>query len=738
MTHSDITIALIGNPNTGKSSLFNAMCGMNARVGNFPGVTVEKKVGQYQDEHGEVSVVDLPGTYSLSARSLDEMVSVDVLLGESTDLPPIDAIVVVLDATHVERNLYLYSQINELERPVMAVLNMWDRLESCSVSIDVAGLSAKLGVPVVTTSANKRQGTTEVKAAIRQLLAQPNICAPGTLFPTIFQKEVRELSDWVKAQGRSIRTYAAERLLLDSGGIAEKRLSSMEGMGELESRLQKARLRLAEADCRVPSIETRVRYDWVQSIAEGVVQRDLNHRVTPSDRIDRVLTHRYWGMVIFACLMFLLFQVVFVDLGNYSASKLIETGLAWISDSATYIIPPGALRSLINDGVIAGVGGVLVFIPQIAILFALIAVMEDCGYMARVALLMDKLMTRLGLNGKAFLPLMTSFGCAVPGIMATRTIENRRDRMVTLLVAPLMSCSARLPVYTLMITTFIPGTAYLGGWVTLHGLLFLAIYSLGAIVAIPIAWLLKRFCFPNQATPFVIELPIYSWPSWRVIAHRVWEQVRAFLARAGTLILCTSILVWATGYFPGNHTQEIATANEIEVKQLTLEIEADSDAKVAAEQSVLALQHELNAEKARLIETSYLGRFGKSLEPIFHTVGWDWKIGVGVIASFPAREVIIATLGTIYSLGGDVDENDDSLKSQLLASTWPDGRPVFNSVTAISLMVFFALCAQCAATLMTIRYETQTWRWPIFTFVYMTTLAYFGAWLVYVVGSRWV
>ncbi len=738
MTRRDITVALIGNPNTGKSSLFNAMCGMNARVGNFPGVTVEKKVGRYEDSQGQVTLVDLPGTYSLSARSADEMVSVDVLLGESLDLPPIDAIVVVLDATHVERNLYLYSQVNELERPVMAVLNMWDRLESSGVSIDIDALSAKLGVPVVTTSANKRQGTSEVKVAVRQLLAQPKISAPVTLFPEVFQKEVRELSEWLKNQGHSIRMYVAERLLLDSGGVAEKRWSSLAGMGELKSRLQAARLRLAESDCRVPSIETRVRYDWVQCITEGVVQRDLDHRVTPSDRIDRLLTHRWFGIVIFACLMFLLFQIVFIDMGNFSAANLIQAGLTWLSDWVAAIIPPGALRSLINDGVIAGVGGVLVFVPQIAILFALIAIMEDCGYMARVALLMDKLMTRLGLNGKAFLPLMTSFGCAVPGIMATRTIENRRDRMVTLLVAPLMSCSARLPVYTLMITTFIPGTAYLGGWVTLHGLLFLAMYSLGAVVAIPIAWLLKRFFFPNQATPFVIELPTYSWPSWRVVLHRVWEQVRAFVARAGTLILCTSILVWATGYFPGNHQLEIATANEIEAKQSDLLLEADANAKAAIEQSILALQHELNEEKGRLIETSYLGRFGKTLEPVFLTVGWDWKIGVGVIASFPAREVIIATLGTIYSLGGDVNENDDSLKSQLLASTWPDGRPVFNSVTAISLMVFFALCAQCAATLMTIRYETQTWRWPIFTFLYMTGLAYFGAWLVYVVGSRYL
>ncbi|MDZ4853030.1 MAG: ferrous iron transport protein B [Pirellulaceae bacterium] len=735
MTHRDITIALIGNPNTGKSSLFNALCGMNARVGNFPGVTVEKKVGKYDDGQGEVTVIDLPGTYSLSARSADEMVSVDVLLGESKELSPIDCIVVVLDATHVERNLYLYSQVNELERPVMVVLNMWDRVATSGVSIDVAALSAKLGVPVVTTSANKRVGTSELKEAIRSCLANATVSKPAVLFPEVFKNEVRELSDWIQSRGRSIRTYAVERLLLDSGGLGEKRWASTPGMGDLRSKLQAARKRLAENDCRVPAIETRVRYAWVQSIAEGVILRDQNHRVTSSDRIDRVLTHRWWGMTIFACLMFVVFQLVFIDMGDYSASSLIENGLSWMASIVESLIPPGAFRSLVNDGVIAGVGGVLVFIPQIAIFFVLIAVLEDCGYMARVALLMDKWMTRLGLNGKAFLPLMTSFGCAVPGIMATRTIENRRDRMVTILVAPLMSCSARLPVYTLMITTFIPGTAYLGGWVTLHGLLFLSMYALGAVVAIPIAWLLKCFVFPGQVTPFVLELPEYSWPSWRVVVHRVWEQVRSFIARAGTLILCTSILVWAAGYFPGDHKNEIAMTLDLAAKEQATESDGVSNAE--NESAIDVLQGKLNETKGELIEVSYLGQFGKVLEPAFHAVGWDWKIGVGVIASFPAREVIIATLGTIYSLGGDVNEESGTLKSQLQASRWPDGRPVFNTVTAISLMVFFALCAQCAATLMTIRHETQTWRWPIFTFVYMTGLAYFAAWLVFVVGSRW-
>jgi ferrous iron transport protein B len=664
------------------------------------------------------------------------MVSVDVLLGQSADLPPVDAIVVVMDSTQIERNLYLFSQINELERPVLLVLNMWDRLKASGVSIDVAELSVKLDARIVTTSANKRLGTAEVKQALRDLFKEPRIATPGSLFPEVFQAEVRQLSEWLKQHGHSTRTYAIERLLLDSGGIAEKRWESTKGLSELKSKLQAARERLSLEDCRVPGIETRVRYAWVQNIVENVVSREAHHRVTASDRIDQVLTHRWWGIVVFACLMFLVFQAVFYDLGAYSVSGAIENGISWLADGVSSILGPGALRSLINDGILAGVGGVFTFVPQIAVLFALIAVMEDCGYMARVALLMDKWMTRLGLNGKAFLPLMTSFGCAVPGIMATRTIDNRRDRMVTLLVAPLMSCSARLPVYTLMITTFIPATTYLGGWVTLQGSLFLAMYSLGALIAIPIAWLLKRFAFHDQPTPFVLELPTYSWPSWRVALHRVWEQVRAFIARAGTLILATSVLLWAAAYFPGDHRQEIAMTEKLEVAANQLESNDMTDSDRPAVVDVVELRRSINEERGRLMESSYLGRFGKTLEPVFHAVGWDWKIGVGVIASFPAREVIIATLGTIYALGGEIDEESDTLRSQLKASTWPDGTPVFNTVTAISLMVFFALCAQCAATLMTIRYETQTWRWPIFTFVYMTGLAYLGAWLVYVVGSR--
>lgn len=747
-------IALVGNPNTGKSSLFNALCGMNARVGNFPGVTVEKKLGKYVDAQGPVTVVDLPGTYSLSARSADEMVSVDVLLGQSPELEQLDAIVAVLDATNIERNLYLLSQVRELGLPVVGVLNMWDRVPHAGVTIDVEALSKRLNIPLVTTSAHKRNGIESLQRTIRGAIANPQP-PPPSIFPDFFVKEIDSLKSWMETRGVSLKSYVLERLLLDIDGRIETLYTSNPKLNGLLAQIKEARERLASQNCRVPAAETRLRYAWVRSTVEDVVKRSSEHRVTPSDRIDGILTHRWWGLAFFIVAMFLVFQFVFADTGVFSITALIGFVTEWLAEWVTSILGPGALRSLINDGIIGGVGGVLTFVPQIVALFTLIAILEDCGYMARVALVMDKLMTSLGLSGKAFLPLMTSFGCAVPGMMATRTMENRRDRMVTLLVAPLMSCSARLPVYTLMITAFVPTQAYLNGWITLHGLLFLAMYSLGAIVAIPIAWLLKKFVFPGNTAPFVLELPEYKWPSVRVVFQRVLEQVYSFVTRAGTLILCTSILVWAAAYFPGDHTNEMELTQKLEVeeqlyqtkfKERDKEIQKAKKTNPELAKDLEATPIELNPqieewtiqvnhERSRLIESSYLGRFGKSLEPVFHAVGWDWKIGVGVIAAFPAREVIIATLGTIYSLGSDIDESSDSLKEQLQASTWPDGRPVFNLVTALSIMVFFALCAQCAATLMTIYRETQSWWWPVFTFLYMTGLAYFGAWLVYTIGT---
>jgi ferrous iron transport protein B len=739
----NITIALIGNPNTGKSSLFNALCGMKARVGNFPGVTVEKKIGAYVFGENTYTIIDLPGTYSLSARSADELISVDVLMGQSPDAPPIDAIACVVDANHLERDLYLFSQMAELDKPTILVLNMWDCVQAGGLGIDIENLSQRLAVTLVTTTASKQVGIEQVRRAIANLKIAPPRQMIDDLFPSIFREEVLRLSNWINGKGHIHRRYIVERLLLDVDGAIEKRWSSKPRLDELSKQLAISRGRMQAADVRVPFIEAKVRHAWVQHTLKGIVGRDTQQQTTFSDRVDQVLAHRWWGLMAFLGLMFLVFQCLFTDLipleidgQRVTLNGLIEQGLGLLTTTVESFLPPGTLRSLLCDGVIAGVGGVLTFVPQIAVLFLLIAILEDCGYMARVAMVMDRWMIKLGLNGKAFLPLITSFGCAVPGIMATRTIENARDRLVTILIAPLMSCSARLPVYTLLIAAFVPANRYLGGWVTLPGLIFLAMYLLGVVVAIPIAWLLKRFCFPSQPSPFVIELPRYSWPSWRVVVHRVWEQVRSFIARAGTLILCTSVLLWAVAYFPVSHQREIELAQAIEAKQVNFDPASMTPEELAIQERELQqLKTEHNQECGRVIEQSFLGRFGKSVAPIFHSVGWDWKIGVGVIASFPAREVVIATLGTIYSLGGEVDENDEGLQQQLKSATWPDGRPVFTLTTAISLMVFFALCAQCAATLMTIRQETQTWTWPIFTFVYMTGLAYFGAWLVFMIGA---
>jgi ferrous iron transport protein B len=740
---------------------------MNAKVGNFPGVTVEKKVGHWKtSDGGYIDVLDLPGTYSLAARSTDESIAVEVLLGKSEKLPGTDSlsrcdgqsrlepqpdcVVVVVDAAAIERNLYLFSQVRELGLPTLLVLNMWDRVTSDSdLIVDVQKLSEILGVPVLTAVASKRHGIKEIQRAAEMMLADlasghRQVMPQPAIYPPLFLEVTKELQDWLAAAGHSVHQFEATRLLIDVGGPIECYWKCILGAPipsgtlqdkakkvlvteSLESKLLEIRTKLQAADLSVPRMEPKLRHAWIKTTIAGAVRRGSLPVVTFSDRIDRLLTHQVWGLLSLIAVLFFVFQAVFASIGTGWLSGQIDAACEGVAAMVSAGLPSGALRSLINDGVIAGVGGVLVFIPQIAVLFLLIAILEDCGYMARVALVMDRWMSMLGLSGRAFLPLMTSFGCAVPGIMSARTIASRRDRMVAILVAPLMSCSARLPVYTLMITTFIPSVSYLNGWVSLHGLLFLGMYSLGAIVAIPIAWLLKKFAFPGAASPFVLEMPSYKWPSWRVVLSQVWEQVRSFAVRAGTLIFCTSILLWAAAYFPSDHREE----NQLVAKLEALEQDAAKSGSINAEE----ISMRVNQLRATSIEQSFLGRFGRSIEPVFHAVGWDWKIGVGVIASFPAREVIIATLGTIYSLGGDVDEGSESLAEQLRASKWPDGRPVFTWVTALSLMVFFALCAQCAATLVAIKRETQTWFWPIFTFTYMTALAYFSAMLVYVVGS---
>lgn len=723
---STLTVALVGNPNTGKSTLFSALCGSPARVGNYPGVTVEKKLGKYSDAQGAVTVIDLPGTYSLAARTLDEKVSVDVLLDHQQQVAAVDVIVSIVDASNIERNLYLFSQLQDIGKPMVLVLNMWDRAQASGIELQVEQLAHRLGVEVVTCSASKRLGINDVRTAIRQAAARSRSTA-RPLFPTALgaeiDEETRRLVAWAKHDcATEIEPFLAQRLLLDVDGAVLRELEKQPKLAELQGQVEQARQRLQQAGLRPPLCETKQRFGWIRAQLGDILEVPESPHTTWSDRIDHVLTHRIWGILAFAAIMFAVFQAITQGTG-WAMDFIAEVAQPWLAGVVEGILPPGTLRSLLTDGVIAGVGAVIVFLPQILMLFFFIGLLEDCGYMARAAFVMDKSMTKLGLSGKSFLPLMSSFACAVPGIMATRVIESRRDRMVTILIAPLMSCSARLPVYVLLVAAFVPSIEWLGGWIGLQGIVLFGMHLVGALVAIPIAWALKRFLFPGETPPFVMELPSYKFPSPRVVFDRVWERAQAFLTRAGTLIFCTSIVVWAAAYFPGDHTSE---------HRLTQRIESAGD---QVDESLLAERRRLSGA---LIEQSFLGRAGKAVEPIVKPLGWDWRIGVGAIASFPAREVIISTLGTIYSLGGDVDEGDESLMSAMKSSKWPDGTPVYNLAVALSIMVFFALCAQCAATLMVIKRETNSWRWPLFAFVYMTVLAYVGALATYQVTIRFI
>ena len=742
------TIALVGNPNTGKSTLFSGLVGVRQHVGNYPGVTVEKKTGQLDLAGRRVDIVDLPGLYSLAARSRDEMVVVDLLLGRRKDVPAVDAVCCIVDGGNLERNLYLVSQVLELGLPTVLAVNMLDVAESRGIGVDLARLARQLGIPVVAIQANRRIGLSKLKAALADVISGHSLqregegetrrqgdketgrhgdlvgrlgeccrnsspCLPlspspslssATPLPEVFEAEVSlldaELAETLRedSAGRLPRCLV-RRLLLDTGGCLQQTLR-LDDDELWTRRIEAARARLVAAGCPIPAIETTTRYQWARRVLDGVVTKPRRYKTTATDRIDRVLTHRVWGALVFVVVMLIVFQSVFV--GARPATNAIQAMTSAAADWVSSHMADGAFRSLLANGVIGGVGAVFAFLPQILILFAFLAVLEDCGYMARTAFLMDRLMARVGLSGKSIIPLLSSFACAVPGVMATRVIENERDRLTTILVAPLLTCSARLQVYAMLIAAIIPAQSYWGGLLHLQGLTLASLYLLGIVAAVTFALLFKRTILRGQSPPFVMELPSYKWPSPRTAFFRVADRAWVFLRCAGTLILAASILVWAALYFPHN-------------------------------------PHVAHQQQQR---DSYLGQAGRVIEPVVKPLGWDWRIGCAVLASLPAREIVVATLGVMYHVDDEVNggskQRSEQLSEKLRSAAW-DGsdRPVFTIPTALSVMVFFALCAQCAATLAVIRRETNSWRWPAFTFGYMTALAYVGALVTYQVGA-WI
>ncbi len=732
------TVALIGNPNTGKSTLFTALAGVRQRVGNYPGVTVEKKLGGMHFEGRQFQLIDLPGTYSLAPRSPDEMVAVDVLLHRRDDTSRVDAVLSIVDASNLERNLYLVSQVLELGLPTVVALNMTDIARSRGLTIDLERLRQRLGIPIIEIQANRRIGIDELKRALASA-AEAKPTERRSPFPDAFQAETAQLQTSWSANGKraELPRYLAERLLLDTSGYLQDALANDEHNGVAFEEIKAARGRLSAAGLPVPAVEAQARYGWVAEVLSGVVTRPAKRPVSSSDRLDRFLTHKLWGTIVFAILMLIVFSSVFIFADPVMG--LIDGWIGSLGEFVGNLVPEGPLQSLLVDGIIGGVGSVLIFLPQIVFLFFFLAVLEDCGYMARAAYLMDKLMVRVGLSGKSFIPLLSSFACAIPGVMATRVIENRRDRLTTILVAPLMSCSARLPVYAILIGAFIPATTVLG-FLPLQGVTLFAMYVLGMVVAAIVALVLKRTLLRGPTPPFVMELPTYKWPSLRNVLQRIGERAWSFIYRAGTLIFAVSVLIWAAAYYPRNSV-EVSETLAPRRDALAAELEKlpeDSPRHAELSEQLGDLENEIAAVYQR---DSYLGRAGRWIEPAVRPLGWDWRIGCAAIASFPAREVVMGVLGVIYNLGGDLDVGEESdqdrLGTRMKAAVWDDtGEPVYNIPVALSIMVFFALCAQCAATLVVISRETNSWRWPIFTFVYMTTLAYLGALLTYQIGMR--
>jgi ferrous iron transport protein B len=645
-----LTVALLGNPNTGKSTLFSALAGIPTRVGNYPGVTVEEKLGRFTHRGREIELVDLPGTYSLTPHGPDEQVAVDVLHGRQPGVPRPDVVVAVADATNLERNLFLTTQATELGLPLVVALTLTDIGRRQGRSIDSAELAHRLGCAVIPVATPLGEGLAALKDAI---LAAP---AAGSPRPLPLAADPAQAHRPAAARAAIARYAAIERLLA------------------------------------------------------GAVTRSRPAGPLPEDRIDRLLTHRLWGTLAFAAVMLALFSSIFWLAAPLM--DLISAGMdglsAWVADR----LPEGAIRELVVDGVLAGIGGVVVFVPQIALLFLFIATLEGCGYLARAAYLMDRLLVGVGLSGKSFIPLLSSFACAIPGIMAARTIENRRDRLLTILVAPLMSCSARLPVYLLLAGAFVPNAAVGIPWLRLPAVVLAGMYALGVVVAAAVAWILTRTVFRGPPQPFVMELPGWRWPQAAVVLERAREAVWSFLKNAGTLILAVSVVVWALSNYPRDEAA----------------IAAEGQAAVAAGEPEAAVEA---ARRAAIQRGSLLGRAGRFVEPVVRPLGWDWRIGCAAIASFPAREVVLGTLAVLYNLPPEEAEGT-ALERRLKAARW-DGtdRPVFTLPVALSIMVFFALCAQCASTLVVIGRETQSWVWPVITFTYMTVLAWLAAFATY-------
>ena len=701
MSTACMTVALAGNPNSGKTTIFNNITGARQHVGNYAGVTVERREGFLRFQGQDLLLVDLPGTYSLTANSLDEIVARNVIIDEKPDL-----IVNILDASNLERNLYLALQLLELERPLVLALNMTDMAEKAGIRINSDVLRTRLGVPVVKLIGNRNQGTEELLQTVvessKRTIYRPFSIDYGAKIEAAIVEVTEALQNLTHVKF-PIRWLAVK--LLENDTEVQASLLKIEGgsaVAAIVARVRNKTAVLLGEELEIAMAEAR--YRVVADIVAEFVDSSGRQEQTVSDRIDRVLTHRVLGLPLFFGIMWLLFNVVFT-VGEIPQGW-IEDAVKWFSDLVSANLAEGELRSLLVDGIIGGVGSVLTFLPSILLLFFGIALLEDTGYMARAAFVMDRVMRAVGLHGKSFIPLLLGFGCSVPAVMGSRTLENKGDRMVTILVSPLMSCSARLPVYTLLIAAFFSENV--------AGSVLFSIYFLGISLAILMALVFRKWMFPGASEPFIMEMPPYHLPTLRSIAIHMWERSILYLKKAGTLILAASILIWFITNYPAN--VEYSKDYDAAKGQITEQYD-----EVAAKPLLAQLDQEQAGEKLAL---SYAGQFGHFIEPVIKPLGFDWKMGVGLVSAVAAKEVLVSTLATIYSVG-DVEEDSQSLQEALAADA------AFSPLVAFSLMVFTLIYSPCLAVLAVVRRETNSWKWPAFSFVYSTTLAWIMSFVVY-------
>jgi len=697
----NLHIALLGNPNSGKTSLFNSLTGLNQKVGNFPGVTVEKKTGTCQLPAGNTAtIIDLPGAYSLYPRRADEWVSYMAIMDPEQEYH-IDLIVVIVDASNLQRNLLYASQVIDLGKPMVIALSMMDVVESRGIKIDLTSLEAEMGVPVVAINPRKSAGIDQLKLTMAGVaLGAETGISRFVAVDEIAEAPVREL----RGIFPSLSEYSAVHYLMNH--------ESMSLDNEMQGRIERIEKSNDFNHTKIQAAEILKRYHRIRDIVSKTVTEEKQERKRSlPEKFDSILLHRIWGYVIMFGVLFFIFQSIFWA-AEYPMNA-IEWFFGRLGNWLGTVLQESWFSNLLINGILAGLSGILVFVPQIMILFGLITILEDTGYMARISFLTDKIMRKVGLNGKSVMPMISGLACAVPAIMSARNIENRKERLLTIMITPLMSCSARLPVYTILIALVVP-RKYVFGFFNQQGLVMMGLYLLGFLMAMIVAYVMKWFIKLEEKSFFILELPLYRPPRWKNIFITMFQKARIFVVDAGKVIMVISLLLWALSSFGPSDNRDI-------VRKAYAESIVQNPAK----------EKELKAGRdAALLENSYAGLAGRWIEPAIKPLGFDWKIGIALITSFAAREVFVGTMATLYSVG-DTDDNDKTLRQKMNDAVRPDGSKVYTAATGVSLMIFYVLAMQCMSTLAVVRRETGTWKWPMIQLAYMTALAYLLSFVIY-------